>query len=119
GAGKSRIGSEVSSLLSEHELPHALVDLPRLGECWPAPPDDPWNERVSHLNLACVWSNFVAAGAQRLILCRVLEERSLLRHVRAAVPGAEITVIRLRAPLGVLHERIRRRSEGSDASWYL
>jgi hypothetical protein len=34
------------------------------------------------------------------------------------VPGAQITVVRLRAPLAVLHERIRFR-EASDPDWFL
>jgi hypothetical protein len=65
-----------------------------------------------------MWGNFAAAGAQRLILCRVLENRSLLRRVEAAVPGADITIVRLRAPLQVLHDRLRRREAG-DPSWFL
>jgi hypothetical protein len=45
------------------------------------------------------WDNFRQAGADRLILVRVLETRSLLRQVAKAMPGADITVIRLRVPL--------------------
>ncbi len=66
-----------------------------------------------------MWSNFQEAGARRLLLCRVLEARSLLRYVVRAVPGADITVIRLRAPLPVLHARIRAREAGRDPQWYL
>ena len=118
GVGKSTIAAEAAWLLRQADIPHALVDLDRLEQCWPVPADDPWNERVSHRNLACVWANFRQAGADRLILTRVLETRSLLRRVTRAVPGAQITVVRLQAPLAVLHERIRSR-EASDPSWYL
>ncbi|HEY7484567.1 MAG TPA: hypothetical protein VH912_08915 [Streptosporangiaceae bacterium] len=86
--------------------------------CWPAPADDPWHERLVHANLSCLWSNFAAAGAERLVLCRVLEASSLLRHVRAAVPGADITVVPLRVPLEEVHARIGRREAG-DPAWYL
>jgi hypothetical protein len=119
GVGKSTVAHEASGLLSDAKVAHALVDLARVGACWPAPPDDPWNERLAHRNLACMWSNFRAAGAERLLLCRVLEARSLLRHIVAAVPGAEITVVRLCAPLQVLQERIRAREAGRDPDWYL
>ena len=51
-------------------------------------------------------------------MVRVLEARSLLRQVAEAVPGAQITVVRLRAPLAVLHARIRSR-EATDPSWFL
>jgi hypothetical protein len=118
GVGKSTIANEAAWLLRQADVPHALVDLDRIEQCWPVPADDPWNERVSHRNLACMWANFRQAGADRLILVRVLEARSLLRRVTEAVPGAQITVVRLRAPLAVLHERIRSR-EASDPSWFL
>lgn len=118
GAGKSAVAVEAARLLREANIPHALVDLAWIEQCWPVPADDPWNERLTHRNLACLWANFQQVGASRLIVVRVLEARSLLRHVAEAVPGAEITVVRLRAPLAVLHTRIRSREAG-DPSWFL
>jgi predicted nuclease with RNAse H fold len=118
GVGKSTIGWETAMLLREAGVPAAFVDLPSIGICFPEPADDPWNERLTHQNLAALWSNFKAAGAQRLILARVLEVRSGLRCIEHAVPGAEITVARLQAPLPVIEQRIETR-EASDASWYL
>jgi DNA polymerase III delta prime subunit len=118
GVGKSTVAAEAARLLREANLPHALVDLAWVEQCWPVPADDPWNERLTHRNLACMWANFHQAGADRLIVVRVLEARSLLRQVGEAVPGAQITVVRLRAPLAVLHGRIRCR-EASDPSWFL
>jgi hypothetical protein len=118
GVGKSTIANEAAWLLRQADVPYALVDLDRIEQCWPVPADDPWNERVSHRNLACMWANFRQAGADRLIFVRVLEARSLLRRVAEAVPGAQITVVRLRASLAVVHERIRSR-EASDPDWFL
>jgi hypothetical protein len=66
-----------------------------------------------------VWSNAHEAGAERLLLERVLEARSLLRHVEAAVAGAQITVVRLRAPKDIVEARIRHRELGRDPSWFL
>jgi len=96
--GKSSVLFEAARLLREARVPHAAVDLAQIGAAWPPPADDRWNERIAHRNLACMWSNVREAGAERLLLERVLEARSLLRHVVAAVPGARITVVRLRAP---------------------
>ena len=118
GVGKSTIAAQAAWLLRQADVPHALVDLDRIEQCWPVPADDPWNERVSHRNLACMWANFRQAGADRLIFARVLETRSLLRRVTKAVPGAQITVVRLRAPVAVLRERIRSREAG-DPDWFL
>jgi gluconate kinase len=119
GAGKTTVTAEAARLLGEAKIPHASVDLARIGECWPTPADDPWNERLLHQNLACMWNHFAEAGAGRLLLCRVLETRSPLDHIRAAVPGADITVVGLRSPLNVLQARIRSREAGRDPQWYL
>lgn len=119
GVGKTTITAEAARLLGEAKIPHASIDLARIGQCSPTPAEDPWNERLLHQNLACMWAHFAEAGAGRLLLCRVLETRSLLDHIRAAVPGADITVVRLRAPLNVLQARIRSREAGRDPQWYL
>ncbi|HEV2781507.1 MAG TPA: hypothetical protein VGX25_19160 [Actinophytocola sp.] len=66
-----------------------------------------------------MWAHFAEAGAGRLLLCRVFETRSLLDPIRTAVPGADITVVRLRAPLNVLQARIRSQEAGRDPQWYL
>jgi len=119
GAGKSTVANEAARLLRELDVPHALVDLAWIGQCWPVPRDDPWNERLVHQNLACMWSNFSRAGVDRLIVGRVLEARSLLRHLAEAVPGARITVVRLRVRLEVLEARIRAREAARDSDWFL
>jgi predicted kinase len=65
-----------------------------------------------------MWLNFRAVGVERLIVTRVLESRSLIRHLTDAVPGAEVVVVRLRAPLAVVQARIRERN-GDHAEWFL
>jgi len=119
GVGKTTVTAEASGLLRQAGVPHAIVDLAVIGRCWPPPPDDQWNEDLIHRNLACMWANFQQAGAGRLLLCRVLEARSLLTRIIEAVPGAEITVVRLRAPLETVRARIRAREAGRDPQWYL
>lgn len=118
GAGKSTIAAEVFRLLRETGVASAFAGLAALCNAWPPPPDDPWNERLVHANLACMWSTLAAAGARCLVVCRVLEARGSLRHIAAAVPGAQITVIRLQVPLSLLHARVRAREAG-DPGWYL
>jgi predicted kinase len=119
GVGKTTVAAEASRLLAERGVRHALVDLAHIGLFFPPPEDDPWDERLVQANLACMWANFQKAGAERLVLGRVLEARSLLGRIEAAVPGADVTVVRLRAPVEVLHARIRARESGRDAEWYL
>ena len=119
GVGKTTVTGEASWLLRQAGIPHAMTDLAVIGGCWPAPPGDEWNEELIHRNLACMWANFQRAGAGRLLLCRVLEARSLLTRITEAVPGAVITVVRLRAPLETVKSRIRAREAGRDPQWYL
>jgi len=117
GSGKSTVGRCVARMLRDGDVSHALVDHEWLAYSWPVAPDDRWNERVAAANLACVWSNFRSAGAERLIFCRVLEARSLLRYVTGAIPGAAATVVQLRVPLGPLRQRLSSREPQPD--WYL
>jgi hypothetical protein len=56
-----------------------------------------------------VWAHSRTGRAERLVLARVVEARSLLRHVEAAVPGATIIVVALRAPAEVLRPRLQAR----------
>jgi chloramphenicol 3-O-phosphotransferase len=118
GVGKTTTASAVSGLLAENGILHACVDLPQISKAFPERPDDPWNEKLAHRNLACLWLNFRAVGVERLIVTRVLESRSLIRRVTDAVPGAEVVVVRLRAPLGVVQARIRDRDR-DHPEWFL
>jgi hypothetical protein len=45
----------------------------------------------------------------RLPLEILVEDRRKLRRLAEAIPGAEITMVRLHAPLALFEERIRRR----------
>lgn len=65
-----------------------------------------------------MWTNFRAVGAERLIITRVLEARSLIGRIERAVPGAEVVVVRLRAPLDVIQDRIRNR-DLEQPEWFL
>ena len=118
GVGKTRTASAVSGLLAEKGILHACLDLPQISKAFPERRDDPWNEQLARHNLACMWLNFRAVGVERLIVTRVLESRSLIRHLTDAVPGAEVVVVRLRAPLAVVQARIRERNR-DRADWFL
>jgi hypothetical protein len=106
-------------LLREAGLPGAFVDLAVIGQAWPTPVVDRWNDRLVHDNLACMWRNFSAVGARRLVLCRVLEDRGLLGRVEAAVPGADIVVVGLRVPLATIEARLQAREAPRPADWYI
>lgn len=119
GVGKTTVAVEVSELLEKRNVPHAVIDLDSLSWSYPPPPDDRFRNRLTLRNLAAIWPNYSAAGTERLVLARVIESRSELDPLRAAVPGAEIQVVRLRASPSVLQERVRRRELGSGRDWHV
>lgn len=49
----------------------------------------------------------------------MIEARSELAGYRAAVPGADIAVVRLRAALETLQARLRGRGQGTGLQWHL
>ncbi len=119
GSGKTTVAHEVSVPLEAAGIAHALVDTDELDRIFPPPPDDPHKTALTERNLAAVWENLSAAGAPRLLLVMVavsLEHE--LPWVRAAVPGAKITVFRLCASEDTLLERVRRREVGSGEAYH-
>ena len=112
GTGKTTVLWEASDLLAEAGTPHAAIDLDWLGQMHPQ--RSPHSQRLVFTNLAAVWPNYLAAGAERLIVARVVEDRAELAHYQAAVPGAQPIVCRLTAPIALMHERVRIREPGMN-----
>jgi len=119
GVGKTAVATEASELLDRARVAHALVDIDSLRWCYPRAPHDRFRVGLAMRNLAAVWANFRAAGATRLVLADVLESRDHLGRYRAAIPGADIVVVRLEATVGTLMLRVRRREVGSSLDRHL
>lgn len=124
GVGKTTIVQAADRMLLNAHVSHATIILEGIAGCWPVP-DEPQEERVAHLthNLASLWSDYVSRGAERLLVEMLVEHRSDLRPVGEAIPDAEITLVRLRAPLELIEERVRHREpdpedELTGARWW-
>jgi adenylylsulfate kinase-like enzyme len=65
GAGKTTILAEASDLLTGAGIVHAAIDLDTLG--MGHLPEEGWSD-LPYRNLACVWRNYAAAGASRLMV---------------------------------------------------
>ena len=118
GVGKSTVAAEINDVLADLKVPNAAVDLDALVWQWPSTSE--WNGDLMFENLASLWPNYQARGVTRLILARVLEDRTELARYRAAVPGAEITVCRLTAPEAVRLRRLHERMPpGPSRDWHL
>lgn len=118
GAGKTTIAYEINDVLAERRIPNAAVDLDGLTAQWP--PSSKWNADLLFENLALLWPSYRAHGATHLVLAGVLEDVTDLARYRAAVPGAQITVVRVVAPERVRRDRLRgRMPPGPSLDWHL
>jgi hypothetical protein len=120
GVGKTSVAFETLELLEEREVPCAFFDVDGLTYFHPKPPDDRFGERFAIEALGMLVPRLrTQQRIERLILARVLWERESLNAYHEAIPDAEITVVRLHAPLDVIDARIRHREPGSAVDWYL
>ena len=110
GSGKTTVLDEASDLLAEAGIAHAAIDLDQLAVMHP--PQTVHGESLMFANLAAVWPIYAAAGAKRLLVARVVEDRASLEQYREAVPGAAPVVCLLTAPTEVMQERLRIREPG-------
>jgi adenylylsulfate kinase-like enzyme len=119
GVGKTSVAFEAMELLEERNVAHAFFDLDGLTYLYPKPANDRFGEQFALEALGLLCPRLREQGVAHLILARVLWEPESLTLYRRAIPVAEITVVRLTAPLDVLEERLRRREVGSAIDWYL
>ena len=108
GSGKTSLLIEASDLLTAAGIPHAAIDFDMLAF-------GHWPDRVTDLsdrNLAAVWSNYAAAGIDRLLISEAIDTADTLSGLRAAIPGATFVVCRLHASLETMRERVRQREPG-------
>lgn len=113
GVGKTTAAEHVGRLLAQQGVPHAVVDLDGLRRAWPAPAGDPFHHALEVANLRDVAANHVRAGARRLVVAGVLEERAARADYERAV-AAPLTVVRLRADVAGTEERLLARHRDDD-----
>lgn len=106
--GKSTVAWEIYERLGERRVGTAFVDTDYLGFCSSAESGDP--STLVAANLEAMWPNFVAAGAQCLIVAGVVVTVQERTRFTAAVPGARLTLVRLRARPETQRQRILRRA---------
>jgi len=112
GVGKSSVGWEVFTQVRAAGVTAAYLDTDQIGFCRPEPQGDPDHYRLRSRNVAALWPNFLEAGARAMIVSGILETPDGVRLFTEAVPGASVTIVRLRATPETLRERIFRRGRG-------
>jgi hypothetical protein len=118
GSGKTVVAAELGALLEERSTPVALVDLDWLSWAHLGPAFTDYDELLVR-NLGAVWPNFLAAGARAFILVRAVEKQATIDAVRAALPDAHVTVVRLAVSQAVIEGRLRRRDAGAMLAEHL
>jgi broad-specificity NMP kinase len=106
GVGKSTVSWQLFNELSRAGVHVAFADTDQLCMCYPAPPGDPGRQRIKAQNVGAMIPRYQAAGARYVILNGVLDPVLGLR--RELLPGADVTVVRLRAE----REEVVRRLTG-------
>jgi hypothetical protein len=118
GAGKTTLAWEISTTLSELDIAHAAVDCDTL--CAVHPATSTWNADVMFESLAALWRIQHAHGARRLVYAMVYEDPTDLERYREAIPGADITVVRVVASHDLRVERLKgRMAPGASLDWHL
>jgi len=103
GIGKSTVGWEIFTQLTQAGIEAGYVDIDQLGMCYPEPASDPGRHRLKAQNLGAVVANYRAAGARCVIVSGVVDPG---RGVPAdLIPRAVMTVCRLRAGRDELRQR--------------
>lgn len=120
GVGKSTLSWEMSAQLAEAQVSHAVIESDELDRVFPKPSPEELDRiqagttDVSSLNLAALWSTYRRLGHSRLIMPGVMVHlRFDRRWILAAIPHAQITVVRLTATEPVLLTRLAQREIGS------
>lgn len=115
GVGKTAVSYEVSALLRQHDVAHALIDGDNLDAVYP-PVEGP---ALAEANLAAIWRNYAALGLRRVIYVNtvsVLESDMIHRALGGDVAA---TGVLLTARDSVIRERLGQREIGSTLAIHL
>ncbi|GAA3765276.1 hypothetical protein GCM10022225_59250 [Plantactinospora mayteni] len=110
--GKSAVGWEIFTTVSNAGVWCGFVDLDQIGFFCPAGTRAPIDHRLRASNLATVWQTYRATGLERLIVVGPVESAEAVRTYREALPSVRITLCRLHAGRDSLTERVMLRGRG-------
>ena len=119
GVGKTTLVKEMGEQLFHAGVAHAVVDIDELARVRPAVPDQRVWAELTVANLRVMWPNYEALGVERVILAGIVQSAAMIDAYRAAIPGSDLTVVRLRASVDTLHARLQHREPGSVRAFLL
>ena len=92
GAGKSSVLTALADGLSEHDLPHAAVEVEMLVWAHPALDDEQWLRHV-----AAICALYREAGHRLLLVAQTVETDADLARLLDAVGADDVFLVRLEA----------------------
>jgi chloramphenicol 3-O-phosphotransferase len=121
GAGKTTTAAALSSLLSDQQEPHALVDLDQVRLLFPPPAGDPFQHEVELVNLRDMATNYRSSGAAKLIVAGVLETASEIPRYVGALGVESLLICRLLVDPGTAQARLHHRhvDDLEALTWHL
>jgi hypothetical protein len=114
--GKTAVAQEVVAAAADLTLSVAAIDLDWLG--WATGGTRDLDELIGR-NLTDVAANYAQAGIENLVLARAVLSPSSLQSVREALPGWNVTVVRLHASRATVERRVRARDSGAELEEHL
>ena len=119
GVGKSSVAEAISKVLSNKKISNVVIDLDYIRDAYPKPKNDPFHMKLGYKNLSAVWKNYKTVGVTHFIVPNVVENRTDLKKFKSAVPNANIQVVRLKADIKTVHNRLKNRDKGESLKWHL
>jgi hypothetical protein len=89
------------------------------------PPPDPnpgpvrFHDQLKCANLAAVWANFKAAGAQFVVVSAGIDSQTLRESYVRSLAGCEVRLVRLTADDDIIRSRLRQRDTGPRLEQHL
>jgi predicted kinase len=121
GVGKSTTAGALADVLEAADIRNAMIDMDYLRWVSHRPEDDPHHSRLAWRNLAAVSAIDREVGVDVFIIANVVEDPRDRDRYEIAIPGARVSIVRLRLPLDRIAARLhsRMRDQGEALAWHL
>ena len=105
GSGKSTLARALALTLAEADIPWGVIDMDELSLIHPYP-----GRFFPRENLRAIWPNYLAAAPNiKLIIPTVFADEQEVELLRDVLPGAQLLICELSAPIDVLKQRVTER----------
>ena len=124
GVGKSTMIGAIGQVLTSAGLVTAVVDTDDLAQFGPPPPSgsalrNGFYDRLKCANLAAVWPNYRALGAEYVVVSTGIESAAMRDEFASSLSDCEVQLVRLVAPTELVRTRLRGRDAGATLDKHL